>query len=275
MLQQTQILRFLLLFTLFYSNYTLVIAQTIQDPATKIERNIENVPVFIEFDTAPSRNLPSGSASEVFKRYLKTTQDDELRQVWNKSDEIGFQHTRYQQYYRGIKVEYGTYTIHTRKNIITSAGGEFYPLTINTKPTLTEAGALQAALNSVKAKVYKWQLPEEEKWLKKDKANPNATFYPKGELVICPDYTEATKPARLAYKFDVYAQQPLSREFIYIDAHSGKVIHRNLIIKNLDATGTAITKYSGSRTMTTDELTYNTPPAHLPASRSWWQGPGH
>src|SRR5690606_28351291 len=82
----------------------------------------------------------------------------------------------------------------------------------------------------------------------------------------------------LAYKFDIYAVQPLSREYVYVDALDGKILMTDAIIKhakgvfgdssaphnenavqNSEATnlklalvnGTAATRYSGSKTIST------------------------
>ena len=76
----------------------------------------------------------------------------------------------------------------------------------------------------------------------------------------------------MAYKFNIYAQKPLSRDFIYVDANTGNIIHQNAIIKhhnfdpkhaeknhgellygiNANATGTAASRYSGTISITTD-----------------------
>ena len=38
----------------------------------------------------------------------------------------------------------------------------------------------------------------------------------------------------LAYKFNIYAEKPLSRAWIYVDARTGKIVHTNAIIKDVD-----------------------------------------
>jgi Zn-dependent metalloprotease len=79
---------------------------------------------------------------------------------------------------------------------------------------------------------------------------------PKGELVICENFTKGDGSHVLAYKFNVYAQAPVSRDYIYVDAKTGEVIHKNAIIKHVNATATtAATRYSGNRTITTDQVT--------------------
>lgn len=53
----------------------------------------------------------------------------------------------------------------------------------------------------------------------------------------------------LAYKFDVYAEVPVSRKFIYVDAKTGEVVASEEQIHAVDETGTANTLYSGTRTI--------------------------
>ena len=44
----------------------------------------------------------------------------------------------------------------------------------------------------------------------------------------------------------------LSRAYIYVDAHTGEIVHKNDIIKHAVASGTLATRYSGTRTTNTD-----------------------
>jgi Zn-dependent metalloprotease len=69
------------------------------------------------------------------------------------------------------------------------------------------------------------------------------------------DYSE--KNIRLAYKFNIYAEQPLYRSYVFIDANTGEVIAETPIIHTNDVVGTANTKYSGSVTMTSDNFGTN------------------
>ena len=57
---------------------------------------------------------------------------------------------------------------------------------------------------------------------------------------------------RLCYKVDVYARQPLSRAYYFVDAITGNVIGKKDEIFYSDATGTAATAYSGSQTIHSD-----------------------
>jgi|GEM_PF-1519505 len=180
--------------------------------------------------------------------------------TWKKyrsdADEIQMVHHRYQQYYQGLKVEQGEYILHEKNNYIVSANGVFYKnLSLPTVPSLSEAAALKSALADVHATRYKWQMPEEEALLKKIEKNNLATYYPKGELLVVP-INENNKNASftLAYKFDVYADEPMSRQYIYVDALSGKIVKKINRICEFIATGTASTMYNGTKSIITDSV---------------------
>ncbi len=180
--------------------------------------------------------------------------DDGLVKDKSEKDPQGFTHEQFKQYYKGVPVEYAVVKAHSRNGKIEAISGEVYDVGEKAvKPALSESAALQQALAFVGAKTYRWQDKAEEQWLKKQQNNPKATAYPKGELVICKDYIGTAKAGTmvLAYKFDIYATEPLSRDYIYVDAITGKVIHRNAIIKHTE--GPADTKYSGTRTIQTSK----------------------
>ncbi|MFP3594974.1 hypothetical protein, partial [Chryseobacterium sp. SIMBA_038] len=79
--------------------------------------------------------------------------------------------------------------------------------------------ALQSALSFVGADKYKWQNKEEEDFIKKESGDDKASFAPKAEIVYYSEPTdESLKELKLAYKFDIYAEQPLSRQYVFVDA---------------------------------------------------------
>lgn len=59
--------------------------------------------------------------------------------------------------------------------------------------------------------MYVWQIPEEEAWIKE---YYNDTYYPKADLVIVKDKLKTDTTFRLAYRFDVYAHRPVSRDYV-------------------------------------------------------------
>jgi Zn-dependent metalloprotease len=224
-----------------------------QDYFKQVEKDAKGS---VKFAVIDQSKLSSDANPSMLRKALNMRTDDDLKLLQTETDDQGFTHNKHQQFYKGVKVEYGTYITHTKNGILNVINGDFKQVgTINTTPALDEKAALQAAMNYVGAKSYMWQLPEEEAWLKESNNDNHATFLPKGELVICEDFTKEDGSHVLAYKFDVYAKQPVSRAYIYVNAATGEIVHTNAIIKHVNATGTAATRYSGSRTITTDQVT--------------------
>ena len=221
----------------------------------------------------------------VLRRELALMPNDELRLLRTETDELGFTHVRYQQYYQGVKVEHGVYSAHSRNGQVETLSGELKrPARPAVQPALSATVARQRALAAVGATRYMWQNPAEEASLKQQQNDPNATYYPTGELVLVEDYRQsvAIRPLVLAWKFDIYAQQPISRAYYYIDARTGKVVLVDALIKHADglagplhagaagrrvstpastrrvaanATGSFATRYSGAQTAGTESIT--------------------
>ncbi|WP_035558037.1 M4 family metallopeptidase [Hymenobacter sp. IS2118] len=194
---------------------------------------------------------------QVLREALRLTANADLRPTETEADPLGFVHEQYQLYYQGVKVEHGLLRIHSRAGKTEAVSGEtLRPAAgLSVRPGLSEAAALQRALAVVKARTYKWQLPAEEAALRQQTGKPNATYQPKGELVLVGDFRqpEASRPLVLAWKFNIYAHEPVSRAWFYVDAQSGQVVLRDAIIKHLNAPGAAFaTRYVGARTSITD-----------------------
>ncbi len=65
---------------------------------------------------------------------------------------------------------------------------------------------------------------------------------PIGELVILPDFNSGrdvadVKSYKLAYKFDMFATNPISRGNLYIDATNGQALFYDAIIKHATSFG--------------------------------------
>lgn len=148
----------------------------------------------------------------------------------------GVQVDKFQQYTNGIKVEHGVFKAISKKGIVLGFSAEYYnlPATITATPSLDEATALQKALDHVGATTYAWDYIASLGNSPEITAAYNEVF-PKGELVFVDDYLTAAVDLTLAYRFNVYAAEPLSRADIYVDAASGKILLLDAIIKHADA----------------------------------------
>ena len=199
-------------------------------------------------------------AQPTLRQALALRPQDELRPLRTETDERGDAHLRYQQYFRGVKVEHGVVTLHARGGELTTISGETYapPAALSVRPALTEAAARQRALAAVGAKRYMWQDAAEEAGLRQRTNNPRATYFPTGELVLVADHRAATNsapaPLALTWKFNVYARAPISREVLYVDARTGAVVLRDAVIKHVNAPATMATRYSGTKPGTTDNF---------------------
>ena len=215
----------------------------------------DGVPTLIKLDAKQA--VPLYEAEQIIKQQVELPQKNNLKLVSSTVDDLGMVHQKYQQYYDGIKVEYAEYHAHGKGNTLHLLNGEAKRINqLNTMPSLTAEEALQRAKAFIGASEYMWEDPEQEQWAKTIAGNTNASFYPKGELVIVDNYLTSDRnkyrQPTLAYKFNIYAKKPLSRDYVYVDAHTGEIINRVPIIKHAAATGTAATRYSGSRSIDTD-----------------------
>ncbi|MCW3160055.1 M4 family metallopeptidase [Chryseobacterium oryctis] len=171
-------------------------------------------------------------------------------------DELGFETYRFQQTINGIPVEHGMMAVQTKAGKIVGETGKWFlkePTALEKTSGISEKGALDRALAFVGADSYKWQNKEEEEFIKRESNNPNATFAPKGELVYYSDPSEEKlADLKLAYKFDIYAEKPLSRQYVFVDAKTGEVLGADALIHETNAPGTATTAYSGNQSIVAD-----------------------
>lgn len=199
-------------------------------------------PKFLELNIK-SDVIYKGQAENLLKQQLEMTANDELTVARTETDAIGYTHERYQQYYQGIEVMYGNYIVHSKNGVVHAINGDFRKIeNINTTPSISEEVALEKALQHIGAYEYIWAVDD--------------AYYPEGKIVIVQDdfnkHPKAERKHVLAYEFNIYATNPLSRDYVYVDAHTGKIVHKNAIIKNAVANGQGDTRYSGQRNFTTD-----------------------
>lgn len=223
-----------------------------QQEILKTDTSANGIITFRRYNTVVNPK-PVSEAKDLLKATLQMRPDDSLRlDTVIQQEKLGLRHLAFQQYYKGVKVLYGTYVVHAKNGIIETINGHFIRVgDPSVKAEVDEKTALSKALNDVNAKVYGWQDQETEALFKKEAKSPSATLYPKGELVIFYDDI-FTHSYRMAYMFHIYAVQPLKDNNIFVDAISRKIIGKENLIRDGNATGTADTKYSGTQTITTD-----------------------
>jgi len=219
-----------------------------------ISKTKKGIPKLIRFEETKVSSEKK-ELNKFIKEQFNTNQETEFKQIKKtETDNLGFQTEKVEQHYNNIKVEYAILNIVSKNGKLKSINGNYIPIqNLNTNPSITEEQALQYALNYIGANEYAWENIEKETLIKRLKKSKTATYYPKGELVIIEKDRHSDNPIpTLAYKFDVYALKPASREYYYIDANSGEIFHTNPIMKHVEGIGA--TRYSGQRTVETQQV---------------------
>ncbi len=207
---------------------------------TYVSLNSSSQPNFFELNAWLSKSFNTGN-------------DFGYNLISKESDGLGYDHYRYQQTYKNIPIREAIFLIHVRYGKIESFNG-----TIFSSPSVANSNVLQAdearnkAIASIPAETYMWQIPSNEKWIQDYKGKADATYYPSAESQII--YNAKDRSFRYAYKFDIYASKPLSRQDVYVDAQTGKVLLALNTLFTANSHGTAVTKYSGNQPITTDSL---------------------
>ncbi len=226
----------------------------------KKEMGTDGQPTLIEFSAAGRATLSAANGAQVLRQQLSLGTNDEMRPARLQTDQLGLSHQKFEQYYKCVKIEHAAYTVHTRGSQVESISGDYEAVPeLSVQPSLSADAALRKALAAVGAQKYMWQDAAEEAGLKQREGNAKATYLPQGELVLVRDNrrnADGDGPLVLAWKFNVYAQQPVSRAYLYVDAKSGDVVLRDAIIKHATpATASFATAYSGTRTLATETAT--------------------
>jgi len=173
--------------------------------------------------------------------------------IREEKDEFGFTHIRYQQTYNNIPLEQGIFMAHAKNGLVVSVNGELFDKVNAQQAALSESQALTNALNYVGAATYRWEIPGEEQHLKWETGDPNATYYPHGDLVYFnADVQMKRIDIKPAFRFNIYAFSPESRADIFVDATTGDILFESNHIHTADSNGTVVTGYSGTHPMTAD-----------------------
>jgi len=213
---------------LFISSLYLVNAQQ----PKLIQEDENGNPEIITFHQGTKCN--STDSKQLLLSYLPNEQTGNFQLIETIEDK-GIVSQKFQQYKNGIKVENGIYSLIMKNGEVLTLKGNYIDIKTKNvqKSQITEEQALQKALEYINADVYMWENTENEQWAKE--TEPNGTFFPTGELVYIKDYFNDDKLKRLepvlAYKFNIYAEKPLSRQYVYVNAENGSIVFKDDIIK--------------------------------------------
>ncbi|HMJ48709.1 MAG TPA: M4 family metallopeptidase [Ferruginibacter sp.] len=216
-------------------------------------------------------------ASPALANYLNLrTGIDNLTHVRQVNLNATMEVEEFQQTFKGIKVEHALFRALIKNGSVRFFNGAWFdvPANLSLQPAISENAALLFAKEAVGAKRYAWE--EMQELIEKNTGNAIvkaalekelAEYIPKGELVIVKNFTKpGVAELRLAYKFNIYAAEPISRAWIYIDAMDGKVLLVDNIIKHIgedippaSTNATVQTRYAGTQLIKTKQISGNDP----------------
>jgi len=183
------------------------------------------------------------------KVIFELNENNSLKTVSAKTDDLGWTHHRVQQQYNGIPLDGATYILHEKNGIIKKANGYLQPnfIASQTSAKLSKEEALELLLANINAKKYAWEDERHEELIKRQKKNDEFSFYPTPELVYHkPDFHNEKSKFILCYKIDVFSVEPFERHWYYVDAQSGEILDKlPRIHSNSCNHGKGLTNYYG------------------------------
>lgn len=182
------------------------------------------------------------NVTDAIKQYVEIGNDVTLKLKFSDTNKNGVIVQRYNTWHGNIPAEHGSVSVMIINNQVAFMNANIYKnVATNTTPVLTEAQALDKALSFINAKEYSWQNVKATEFTKNDKAFQK----PAGTLVFVEDYNNdiLDKRAKLAYRFDIAANEPLSRDLVYVDAQNGTILLKDAQLKHVNGTGASL--YSG------------------------------
>ncbi len=194
----------------------------------------------------PGLNINVNTFFEEYKEVFGITENNTFKVLKTENDDLGFTHTRFDQYYNGIKIEGAQYILHSKEGRLVKANGNIVRIIrLNTAQSISEQDALKTAYNAIPSKKYAWLDSNElQKWIYE--GNKQQDIYPKGELVIRNKKNDLNNSEDfvLAWKFIVRMANYADSRSLYIDANSNQLIYSFSIYPDCIAT-TGPTSWSG------------------------------
>lgn len=200
-----------------------------------------NVPVAQDgavFVSLASQKIPVTDWTATLPQMLGLSEDFSFKLLKENTDNKGRTHRSYEQYYRGIPVSSARIIVHSQNGKLLSITGKIMPQQsqqITTVPSFYEDKALEKAAADMQLQTLL-----------------------RHEVIQQIYFDSETATATLAFKVDVDGWNQANKFLkytLYIDAHSGQTLKKYSRIALTDVEATAETYYSGTQTISTEEVT--------------------
>ena len=179
-------------------------------------------------------NLNSESLKSSLNKILNLNQQFSFELLNQKSDNLGFTHINFQQYFNGISIDGFIVQAHLKEGKVTTINGQLAEFKeIQTTATVSSESALTMAKENLQVR------------------GVLLNEYPI-ELVIIRIQKEKEYIYKLAYKVRIDASSPFVMCNVFVDATNGAILNKVNLIAHADTPGTAQTYYSGAQAITMD-----------------------
>lgn len=218
----------------------------------EISYNKENQPCFVKLNEKGRVN--EADAAAFINSVIFNNGDNKVAVRKTETDHQGFTHIRYNIQQKGITLFNKVIIAHCQNGKLLSLSGDLrsFETPVNAFSISGEA-ALAAALKKVNAKKYKWENKAEEQHMREVMNMPDFSYEPVAVKTIL------EKDGNLydAYQFTIYAEEPLYKANVFVDAATGTVLEEMNLICTVNVPGSMVTKYSGTQTVTVDQVNAN------------------
>lgn len=184
--------------------------------------------------------LEPGDPIDMYKSFTGDEFHD-LVLVKEWSDEItDYRHYKYQEYYKGLKVEAAEYIEHALDDKLEYANGKiaYFEEEVSEKEDISEEEALESLLyylNEYELE-YTWEDSLWEASIKLETGDSTATYFPEGELMWALDsyhdlqWLIPSTRYTLAYRFEITTLSPQFQKAFYVDASTGTVFREEQLV---------------------------------------------
>ena len=156
-----------------------------------------------------------------------------FQKISERTDDLGFTHTNFQQYFEGFPIEGQLTMLHSKNGEMTSMNGQFAEFsTIETQNSISSDQAKSIAKTSLNVTKVLNEYPVETM------------------IIRIPNSSGIT--TKLAKRVRIDSFSPFIMCYVYIDANTGSVLNKVNLIADADVPGTAQTLYSGNQPITCD-----------------------
>jgi len=213
----------------------------------EVNYTTENQVNFVKLNE--NQTITEAGAAEFINSVILNDGINKVAVLKRERDGADWVHVKFSARQNGVVISNKIIIAHFMNGKLVSLNGDLSdPQRAGNSFVISEKTALKSALAKVNAKKYKWENKEEEQHMRNALNDPDFSYAPSGEKVIF----EKSGKLYNAFRFNIYAETPLYRANVFVDASNGKILEEHNLICHADVPATAVTKYSGTQGLTVD-----------------------